>query len=163
VELDKYEARAVHAESRFMALKDELSDQADCNSRLLQGMCLLEHAYRREHHVESTNPPILDGFSLPRTTVPPFRMSESVLSAPPPTPCGEGTDNQDMFIDCTILEDGDPSLEPAYNPVLGRIRILTESRLTPMMVLHDYVSKRITPLQEHTRPAWLYTGVNDVT
>jgi hypothetical protein len=23
--------------------------------------------------------------------------------------------------------------------------------------------KRITPLQERTRPAWLYTGVNDVT
>jgi hypothetical protein len=26
-------------------------------------------------------------------------------------------------------------------------------------VLHDYVSKRIVPLQERTRPAWLYTGV----
>jgi hypothetical protein len=32
-----------------------------------------------------------------------------------------------------------------------------------MMVMHDFVSKRITPLQERTRPAWLYTGVNDVT
>jgi hypothetical protein len=32
-----------------------------------------------------------------------------------------------------------------------------------MMVLHDYVSKRIMPLQERTRPTWLYTGVNDVT
>jgi hypothetical protein len=32
-----------------------------------------------------------------------------------------------------------------------------------MMVLHDYVSKRITPLQEHTRPTWLYTRVNDIT
>jgi hypothetical protein len=40
----------------------------------------------------------------------------------------------------------DPGLEPAYNPVLGRIRILAESGLTPMMVLHDYVSKRIAPL-----------------
>jgi hypothetical protein len=56
-----------------------------------------------------------------------------------------------------------PNLEPAYNPVLGRIRILAESGLTSMMVLHDYVSKRITPLQERTCPAWLYTGVNDVT
>jgi hypothetical protein len=47
--------------------------------------------------------------------------------------------------------------------VLGRIRILAESGLTPMMVLHDYVSKRIVPLQERTRLAWLYIGVNDVT
>jgi hypothetical protein len=57
----------------------------------------------------------------------------------------------------------DPGLEPAYNPVLGRIQILAESGLTPMMVLHDYVSKRIVPLQERNRPAWLYTGVNNVT
>jgi hypothetical protein len=34
-----------------------------------------------------------------------------------------------------------PDLEPAYNRV----------------------SKRIAPLQERTRPAWLYTEVNDVT
>jgi hypothetical protein len=53
-------------------------------------------------------------------------------------------------------------LEPVFNPVLGRIRILAKSGLTSMMVLHDYVSKRIMPLQERTRPAWLYTGVNDV-
>jgi hypothetical protein len=46
--------------------------------------------------------------------------------------------------------------------VLGRIWILAESRLTPMMVLHDFVSKRITPLQERTRLTWLYTRVNDV-
>jgi hypothetical protein len=54
-------------------------------------------------------------------------------------------------------------LELALTLVLGRIRILAESGLTSMMVLHDYVLKCITPLQEHTRPAWLYTGVNDVT
>jgi hypothetical protein len=47
--------------------------------------------------------------------------------------------------------------------VLGRIRILAMSGLTSMMVLHDYVLKRIAPLQERTRLAWLYTGVNDVT
>jgi hypothetical protein len=35
VELARYEACAVLAESRVMALKDELSDQADHNSRLL--------------------------------------------------------------------------------------------------------------------------------
>jgi hypothetical protein len=71
-------------------------------------MCLLEHAYRRERHVGSTNPLILDGFSLPCTTVPPFRMSESMLSAHPPSPRGEGTNNQDMFIDCARPKDGDP-------------------------------------------------------
>jgi hypothetical protein len=47
--------------------------------------------------------------------------------------------------------------------VLGRIRILAKSRLTSMMVLHDYVSKLIVPLQERTLPAWLYTRVNDLT
>jgi hypothetical protein len=57
----------------------------------------------------------------------------------------------------------DPGQELTYNPVLGRIQILAESGLTPMMVLHNYVSKRIEPLQECTRPSWFYTGVNDVT
>jgi hypothetical protein len=40
----------------------------------------------------------------------------------------------------------DPGLEPAYIAVLGKIQILVESELTPMMVLHDYMSKRIAPL-----------------
>jgi hypothetical protein len=57
----------------------------------------------------------------------------------------------------------DPGFEPIFIPVLGRIRILAENGLTSMMVLHDYVSKRIAPLQERTRLAWLYTRVNDVT
>jgi hypothetical protein len=35
VELVKYEACAFHAESRVMALEDELLDQADRNSRFL--------------------------------------------------------------------------------------------------------------------------------
>jgi hypothetical protein len=39
-----------------------------------------------------------------------------------------------------------PGLEPVFNPVLGRIRILPESGLTSMMVLHGYVSKCIAPL-----------------
>jgi hypothetical protein len=54
-------------------------------------------------------------------------------------------------------------LEPVFNPVLGRIPILPKGGLTSMTVLHDFVSKRIVPLQECTHPAWLYTGVNDVT
>jgi hypothetical protein len=108
VELAKYEAHAVHVKSRVMALEDELSDQADRNSRLLRGVCLLEHAYRSEHNTGSGNPSILDGFSLPRMTIPPFRISEFVPPGPPSTPCGEGTDNQDMFVDGARLEDRDP-------------------------------------------------------
>jgi hypothetical protein len=108
VELARYEACAVRAESRVMALEDELSDQADHNSRLLRGMCLLEHASMREHHSGSTDLPILDGLSFPRTTGPPFRTCEPVLPAPPLIPCGEGTDDQDIFIDCARPEDGDP-------------------------------------------------------
>jgi hypothetical protein len=46
--------------------------------------------------------------------------------------------------------------------MLGRILILAESGLTPMMVLHHYMSKHITPLHERTRPTRLYTGVNDI-
>jgi hypothetical protein len=57
----------------------------------------------------------------------------------------------------------DPGLEPVFNPVLGRIWIMAESGPTSMMVLHDYVSMCIVPLQEHTRLAWLYTGVNNIT
>jgi hypothetical protein len=108
VELAKYEAHTVHAESRVMALEDELSDQTDRNSRLLRGVCLLEHAYRREHHAGSAKPPILDDFLLPRMTVPPFRASESMPLAPLRTPYGEGPDNQDMFIDCARPKDGVP-------------------------------------------------------
>jgi hypothetical protein len=108
VELALYEARVVHAKSRDIALEDELWDQADRNYRLLRGMCLLEHANKREHHSGSTDPPILDGLSFPRAAGPPFRTCVSVPPAPPPTPCGEGMDDQDMFIDCAGPEDGDP-------------------------------------------------------
>jgi hypothetical protein len=31
------------------------------------------------------------------------------------------------------------------------------------MVLHDFLSKRLAPLQDRShRPAWMYTGVNDI-
>jgi hypothetical protein len=57
----------------------------------------------------------------------------------------------------------DPSLELGFNPVLERIWFLAKNGLTSRMVLHDYKSKCITPLQARTRPAWVYTGVNDTT
>jgi hypothetical protein len=31
------------------------------------------------------------------------------------------------------------------------------------MVLHDFLSKRLMPLQDRSHlPAWMYTGVNDI-
>jgi hypothetical protein len=47
--------------------------------------------------------------------------------------------------------------------VLDRIQYLAESGLTSLMVLHDFLSTRLAPLQDRaTRPAWMYTGVNDI-
>jgi hypothetical protein len=40
---------------------------------------------------------------------------------------------------------------------------MAENGLTSLMVLHDYLSKRITPLQACTRPVWVYTRVNNTT
>jgi hypothetical protein len=56
-----------------------------------------------------------------------------------------------------------PTLQRAYKPMVKRIQLLMNQRLTSMMVLFNFLSKRITPLQVHARPAWLYTGVNDTT
>jgi hypothetical protein len=47
--------------------------------------------------------------------------------------------------------------------MLDRICFLAEKGLTSMMVLLNYLSKHIVPLQEHVRPTWMYTGVNDTT
>jgi hypothetical protein len=47
--------------------------------------------------------------------------------------------------------------------VLDRIQYLAENGLTSLMVLHDLLSKRLTPLQGRSHcPAWMYTGVNDI-
>jgi hypothetical protein len=54
-------------------------------------------------------------------------------------------------------------LQQAYNPVLERIQFLAEKGLTSLMVMRDFLSKRITPLQERARTAWLYTRENDAT
>jgi hypothetical protein len=44
-----------------------------------------------------------------------------------------------------------------------RIRFLAENGLTSMLVLFDFLSKRVTPLQLRPCPAWMYTGENDAT
>jgi hypothetical protein len=40
---------------------------------------------------------------------------------------------------------------------------LVEKGLTSMMVLHNFLSKRIAPLQDHARPVWLYTSLKNTT
>jgi hypothetical protein len=48
----------------------------------------------------------------------------------------------------------DPGLESGFDPVLDRIQYLAESGLTSLMVLHDFMSRRLTPLQDRaTCPA----------
>jgi hypothetical protein len=47
--------------------------------------------------------------------------------------------------------------------VLKRIQFLAENGLAPMMVLFDFLLKRIAPLQLCAHPAWMYTGENDAT
>jgi hypothetical protein len=57
----------------------------------------------------------------------------------------------------------DPGLESGFDPVLDRIQYLVESGLTSLMVLHDFLSRRLAPLHDRaTRPAWMYTGENDI-
>jgi hypothetical protein len=56
-----------------------------------------------------------------------------------------------------------PNLQLAYRPMLKRIQCLVEKCLTSMMLLFDFLSKRITPLQHRAHPTWLYTRENDIT
>jgi hypothetical protein len=44
----------------------------------------------------------------------------------------------------------DPSLELSFDPVLDRIQYLAENGLTSLMVLHDFLSKRLVPLQDRS-------------
>jgi hypothetical protein len=57
----------------------------------------------------------------------------------------------------------DPGLEPGFDPLLDRIQYLAENGLTSLMVLHDFLSKHLVPLQDRSHHlAWMYTGVNDI-
>jgi hypothetical protein len=46
----------------------------------------------------------------------------------------------------------------AYGPMIERIKHLMSHGLPMMMVLHDFLSRRITPLHDHARPGWMYIG-----
>ena len=54
-----------------------------------------------------------------------------------------------------------PSLPPAFDPVLSKIRSLAEGGLTSLHVLGDFLKRRIAPLKQRLRPAWSFTGLND--
>jgi hypothetical protein len=57
----------------------------------------------------------------------------------------------------------DPGLEPSFGPMLDWIQYLAGNGLTSLMVLHDFLSKRLASLQDRSHhPAWMYTGVNDI-
>jgi hypothetical protein len=57
----------------------------------------------------------------------------------------------------------DPGLESGFDPVLDRIQYLAENSLISLMVLHDFLSRCLMPLQDWpARLAWMYTGVNDI-
>ena len=46
-----------------------------------------------------------------------------------------------------------PSLPPAFDPVLSKIRSLAEGGLTSLHVLGDFLKRRIAPLKQRPRPA----------
>jgi hypothetical protein len=56
-----------------------------------------------------------------------------------------------------------PNLQSAYRPVLKRIQFVAEKGLTSMIVLFDFLSKRIAPLQHRACSTWMYIGENDTT
>jgi hypothetical protein len=54
-----------------------------------------------------------------------------------------------------------PTMPKELGPVLDRVKNLQRSGLTSMMVLGDFLKRRITPLQQRSRMAYMYTGLND--
>jgi hypothetical protein len=54
-----------------------------------------------------------------------------------------------------------PTIPAELDPVLYRIKKLARSSLTSMMVLGDFLKRRIAPLQQRSRMAYVYTGLND--
>jgi hypothetical protein len=54
-----------------------------------------------------------------------------------------------------------PSLPAELNPVLDQVKILARGGLTSMMVLGNFLRRRIAPLQQRSRMTCMFTGVND--
>jgi hypothetical protein len=53
------------------------------------------------------------------------------------------------------------SLPEELRPVLDRVKNLSRGGLTSLMVLGDFLKRRIAPLLQRTRMACMYTGLND--
>jgi hypothetical protein len=53
------------------------------------------------------------------------------------------------------------SLPEGLDPILNRVKTLAKGGLTSMMVLGDFLRRRIAPLQQRSRMACMYTGSND--
>jgi hypothetical protein len=54
-----------------------------------------------------------------------------------------------------------PSIPEELGPVLDRVKNLSRSGLTSLMVLGDFLKRQIAALQQRTRMAYMYTGSND--
>jgi hypothetical protein len=54
-----------------------------------------------------------------------------------------------------------PSMLEELGSVIERVKNLFRSGLTSLMVLGDYLKRRIAPLQQRTRMACMYTGTNN--
>jgi hypothetical protein len=54
-------------------------------------------------------------------------------------------------------------LQHEYDHVLRRIKFLVRKGMTSMMVLSDFLSQCITPIQQRANTAWLYIEENDIT
>jgi hypothetical protein len=54
-----------------------------------------------------------------------------------------------------------PTLSKELKLVLDRVTELARRGLTQMMVLGDFLQRRIAPLQQRSRLAYMYTGTND--
>jgi hypothetical protein len=65
-------------------------------------------------------------------------------------PTGAPTDNRDHW-------EEPPRLHASFKLVVERIRFLAGHDLSSMMVLSDFLSRCITPLQSHVCPTWQYT------
>jgi hypothetical protein len=108
VELAKSEAHAAHVKSRVIGLEEELMEQADCHSKLLRGVYLVERAKRKEPHPENADPPILEGMPLFHVVGPHKRMCESVPPTPLTSPHDVGTVRMEDLGDHAKPEDEDP-------------------------------------------------------
>jgi hypothetical protein len=78
--------------------------------------------------------------------------AHNCLVLPTETPMGK----RDCWVEVSRLS-------VPFAPVVKRIKLLAGRGLTLMMVLFNFLSRRIAPLQMHVRPTWQCTGEGDTT